>query len=193
MADMSSYTNLYSSPILFEKLGGESKNQIIELLKTQLYPIFTIIILIFYSKYFGKYITILTGFVICALTSVFPVFSPTNLKGRLIQRYKDYNKGGIKTYRNHGNINLLKNKMLRNEPIYNGNDCSGNSYILKNKSNIFPKEKHYHPQRYDYKGSRYGDYIYNYYLNSPMRGDISEDWRFPPIYYYNPNKSIRKK
>lgn len=78
MADMSSYTNLYSSPILFEKLGGESKNQIIELLKTQLYPIFTIIILIFYSKYFGKYITILTGFVICALTSVFPVFSPTN-------------------------------------------------------------------------------------------------------------------
>ena len=78
MADMSSYTNLYASPILFEKLGGNSKNQIMELLKTQMYPIITIIILIFYTKYFGKYLTILTGFVICALTSVFPIFSPTN-------------------------------------------------------------------------------------------------------------------
>ncbi len=78
MADMSSYTNLYASPILFEKLGESSTNQIMELLKTQMYPIITIIILIFYSKYFGKYLTILTGFVICALTSIFPIFSPNN-------------------------------------------------------------------------------------------------------------------
>ena len=78
MAGMSSYTNLYASPILFEKLGESSTNQIMELLKTQMYPIITIIILIFYSKYFGKYLTILTGFVICALTSIFPIFSPNN-------------------------------------------------------------------------------------------------------------------
>ena len=114
------------------------------------------------------------------------VFSPTNLKGRLIQRYKDYNKGGIKTYRNRGNINLLRNKMLRNEPFYNGNDYSGNSYILKNKSNIFPKEKHYHPQRYDYKASRFGDDTYNYYLNEPMSVEVRGiDWKFPPLYGYN--------
>ena len=27
--------------------------------------------------------------------------------------------------------------------------------------------------------------LYNYYLNAPMRGDISEDFRYPPQYYYN--------
>ena len=45
--------------------------------------------------------------------------------------------------------------------------------------------KYYNPYRYDYEGSRYGDKTYNYYLNSPMRGDISADWKFPPIYHYN--------
>ena len=45
--------------------------------------------------------------------------------------------------------------------------------------------RHYSPERNDYHGSRYGGYIYNYYLNAPMRGDKSEDWRFPPLYYYD--------
>ena len=42
---------------------------------------------------------------------------------------------------------------------YNGNDNSENCYKLKNQNNIFSNEKHYHPQRYDYKGSRFGVYI----------------------------------
>ena len=28
--------------------------------------------------------------------------------------------------------------------------------------------------------------FYNYYLNAPMRGDISEDFKYPPRYYYKP-------
>jgi hypothetical protein len=44
----------------------------------------------------------------------------------------------------------------------------------------------YSPFRSDYDGSRYGSYTYNYYLNAPMRGDISEDFRYPPQYYYRP-------
>ena len=44
----------------------------------------------------------------------------------------------------------------------------------------------YSPYRNDYDGSRYGSYIYNYYLNAPMRGDISEDFKYPPQYYYTP-------
>ena len=60
----------------------------------------------------------------------------------------------------------IRNKMLRNEPIYNCNDNLGNSYILRNKSSIFPEEKHYHPQRHDYNGSRFGDDSYIYFLNN---------------------------
>ena len=52
--------------------------------------------------------------------------------------------------------------------------------------------KYYNPKRFDYEGSRYGDKTYNYYLNSPMRGDISSNWKFPPIYYYNFNKEQKK-
>ena len=48
------------------------------------------------------------------------------------------------------------------------------------------KYRYYSPFRSDYDGSRYGSYIYNYYLNAPMRGDISEDFRYPPQYYYRP-------
>ena len=48
------------------------------------------------------------------------------------------------------------------------------------------KYRYYSPYRSDYNGSRYGSYIYNYYLNAPMRGDISEDFRYPPQYYYRP-------
>ena len=119
--------------------------------------------------------------------------SPTNLKSGLIQRYNDYDRGGIKSYRNHGNINLIRNKMLRNEPIYNGNDCLKNSYKLKNKSSIFRNEKHYYPQRYDYNGSRFGDKTYNYYLNEPMNTNIRGiDWKFPPLYGYNSKNNYGK-
>ena len=48
------------------------------------------------------------------------------------------------------------------------------------------KYRYYSPFRSDYDGSRYGSYTYNYYLNAPMRGDISEDFKYPPQYYYRP-------
>ena len=44
--------------------------------------------------------------------------------------------------------------------------------------------RHYSPHRFDYLDSKYGDHTYNYYLNAPMRGDRSEDWKYPPQYYY---------
>ena len=47
----------------------------------------------------------------------------------------------------------------------------------------------YSPFRSDYDGSRYRSYTYNYYLNAPMRGDISEDFKYPPQYYYRPKYS----
>lgn len=52
--------------------------------------------------------------------------------------------------------------------------------------------RYYSPYRNDYDGSRYGSYTYNYYLNAPMRGDISEDFKFPPQYYYYPKYDTRK-
>ena len=64
-----------------------------------------------------------------------------------------------------------------------------------NKINIRKPPKYYNdnilyhkysPERKDYNKSRFGDYTYNYYLNAPMRGNYSEDWRFPPQYYYSP-------
>lgn len=50
----------------------------------------------------------------------------------------------------------------------------------------YPENRVYSPYRNDYLQSRFGDYTYNYFLNAPMRGDISEDWRYPPQYYYYP-------
>lgn len=52
------------------------------------------------------------------------------------------------------------------------------------------KYRYFSPYRNDYNGSNYGDYIYNYYLNAPMRGDITEDFQYPPQYYWNPRKHL---
>ena len=49
--------------------------------------------------------------------------------------------------------------------------------------------RYYSPFRNDYEGSRFGGYTYNYYLNAPMRGDISEDFKYPPQYYYRPKQT----
>ena len=75
-------------------------------------------------------------------------------------------------YRCRDNISSHSNIMnLRRPPQYYKNSIMYHKYT---------------PFRGDYGNSRYGDYTYNYYLNSPMRGDVSEDWRFPPQYYYMP-------
>ena len=55
------------------------------------------------------------------------------------------------------------------------------------------KYRFYSPFRNDYDGSRYGSYTYNYYLNAPMRGDISEDFKYPPQYYYRPKQEEIKQ
>ena len=91
---------------------------------------------------------------------------------------------------NYNNDRFLQNERYRNQiqREYEQND----NYENMEKRAYNEKRNYYSPEKNDYKGSRYGDYIYNYYLNSPMRGDISEDWRFPPIYYYRPNKNLRK-
>lgn len=52
------------------------------------------------------------------------------------------------------------------------------------RNNRYQEGKHYSPYRYDYEGSRYGDKTYNFLLNGPMRGDVSLDWKYPPLYYY---------
>ncbi len=54
------------------------------------------------------------------------------------------------------------------------------------------KYRYYSPYRNDYQGSRFGSYTYNYYLNAPMRGDISEDFKYPPQYYYRPKMEAPK-
>ena len=55
------------------------------------------------------------------------------------------------------------------------------------------KYKHFSPFRNDYDRSRYGSYIYNYYLNAPMRGDISETFKYPPQYYWRPKQQEIKQ
>ena len=73
--------------------------------------------------------------------------------------------------------------------INNNYNNSYNPKISRSMRNEESKHyKYYIPKRYDYEGSRYGDNTYNYYLNSPMRSDVSSNWRFPPLYFYNSNK-----
>ena len=77
-------------------------------------------------------------------------------------------------YNRNNNVNWINNE---NREYMDMDDYYGNK-----------KYKYYSPKRNDYRGSRYGDYSYNYYLNAPMRGDKSQNWKFPPLYYYNQNK-----
>ena len=74
----------------------------------------------------------------------------------------------------------IKNKLIDNNIRYQENNLEDEEINAYSRN-----EKHYSPRRYDYEGSRYGDNTYNYYLNEPMRGDISADWKFPPLYCYN--------
>ena len=89
------------------------------------------------------------------------------------------------------------NKLSRSQSLPDLHEyrCRDNISSHSNISNIRSPPQYYKnsimyhkysPYRGDYGNSRYGDYTYNYYLNSPMRGDVSEDWKFPPQYYYMP-------
>ena len=92
-------------------------------------------------------------------------------------------------YNNYNKDRFIENERYRNQSQnkYEPNEYYDNIGIKSYNE----KRNYYNPERNDYKGSRYGDYTYNYYLNGPMRGDVSKDWRFPPIYYYRPNSNIR--
>lgn len=95
-------------------------------------------------------------------------------------------------YHNNNNNKLSRSQSLPDLPEYRCRDnISSHSNImnLRRPPQYYKNSIMYHkytPFRGDYGNSRYGDYTYNYYLNSPMRGDVSEDWRFPPQYYYMP-------
>ena len=90
----------------------------------------------------------------------------------------------------------LKRKQSDMEPFYKYKNVE---YYGQRDPEVFgydqadDRYRHYSPFRNDYQGSRYGSYTYNYYLNAPMRGDISEDFRYPPQYYYKPKQEEIKQ
>lgn len=80
----------------------------------------------------------------------------------------------------------ISHRYIRKNLIQGDNANNYSEKMANSMGNTLVKGyKYYNPRRYDYDGSRYGDKTYNYYLNSPMRSDISADWKFPPLYYYN--------
>ena len=94
---------------------------------------------------------------------------------------------GEKLRRNYSMENMVVNRSnIRNNIIRNGNEKEYGDNISYSMGNELSRRyKFYNPYRYDYEGSRYGDNTYNYYLNEPMRSDISKDWKFPPLYCFN--------
>ena len=108
--------------------------------------------------------------------------------------YEGYNNDIVENniyqrYPTLGNIEINDNKYSN---IYGFKKTNEKSYkrYLKNPyykgENIDDGYKHYNPEENNFSGSNYGSYIYNYYLNAPMRSDKIENWRFPPLYYYRP-------
>ena len=128
--------------------------------------------------------------------SSFPRNEPLFKRSYVNRNDQDNNKYIMR--RSNSDLSFIYNK---NNNRYMENDRYGNqmepryeinSYNNNNESKIIKKRANYYsPKKGDYKGSRFGDYTYNYYLNGPMRGDITEDFRFPPIYEYRQNKNIR--
>lgn len=126
-----------------------------------------------------------------------------NIKYAYNNRYNDYSNGAVNVY-NNNNKNYRNQNIRRNNSMVNISDNFpkiniqnklnyGNIQYSENDQQNEEDEdnpnsrnnKYYMPRRYDYEGSRYGDKTYNYYLNEPMRSDITSDWKFPPLYRYN--------
>ena len=103
-------------------------------------------------------------------------------------------KGRYMLRRNNSDMNFSynNNRLLENERYLDKKEPIYDFDKTQEEKLIFRRKKYYNPNNNDYKRSRYGDYTYNYYLNSPMRGDISEDWRFPPVYNFSHNKNINQ-
>ena len=92
--------------------------------------------------------------------------------------------------RNNSDFNYINNRYINREKNEQNYQKNPNEYYHDEDTNN--RYNHYSPENNNYGGSRYGDYTYNYYLNSPMRGDRSEDWRFPPVYQYQGNNNYKK-
>ena len=121
-----------------------------------------------------------------------------NRGGSSNQRYNTPDNYNMNIYNNtQGNNKIIGSLQMKREN--SDLDVDNGKYYLKNPCEYYRGEeiddgyKHYNPEDNHYNGSRYGGYIYNYYLNAPMRGDKSEDWRFPPLYYYRPNYDSKRK
>ena len=76
-------------------------------------------------------------------------------------------------------------KNVRNVPIYEQRAVELNIQPNRNRS-VDNVRKVYSSERGNGDRSRFGDRVYNYYLNEPMRGDRNENWKEPPLYYYYP-------
>ena len=113
-----------------------------------------------------------------------------NIKNNNFNENNDiYKNNNNQRYQTLGNI---ENNDNRYSNIYGFKKTNEKSYkrYLKNPyykgQDIDDGYKHYNPEENNFNGSNYGGYIYNYYLNAPMRSDKIENWRFPPLYYFRP-------
>ena len=102
------------------------------------------------------------------------------------KNFEKYNEREIKTSQSQmsSNYKNKKDENFENFKITNNYTQKNSNYFKYD--NVDDNCRHYSPYRHDFERSRFGSYIYNYYLNAPMRGDISEDFRYPPQYYYRP-------
>jgi len=91
---------------------------------------------------------------------------------------------GMKLERCNSMANLPNNFPKIDQYKDNNNYYKFHLQNNQRRNNRYQEGKHYSPYRYDYEGSRYGDKTYNFLLNGPMRGDVSLDWKYPPLYYY---------
>ena len=102
-----------------------------------------------------------------------------------------YNKNNIKSNMNQIYLNTeVNDNKYSNVYGFKSSDEKRYRNYLKNPyykgEEICDGYKHYNPEENYFSGSTYGGYIYNYYLNAPMRSDKIENWRFPPLYYVKP-------
>lgn len=90
---------------------------------------------------------------------------------------------------NNGSYPVSQSQNLSDYRCRDNNSAHNNIMTLRRPPQYYKDSILYHKynsNRNDYANSRFGDQTYNYYLNSPMRGDRSKDWRYPPQYYYMP-------
>ena len=114
-----------------------------------------------------------------------------------VDNIKNSKQKSILNKKNQNNQNEFTSQNIKNNDnkysnIYGFNRADQKRYknYLKNPyykgEDIDDGYKHYNPEENNFKGSNYGGYIYNYYLNAPMRSDKTENWRFHPLYSYRP-------